>query len=148
MKTIFGLAVLLFGASVFAATPPLGTWEWVTTEESAGAFTTPGDVGYSVQREFNADEAYNEYRNEGLFRTGRYWVADVEFMGMIIPALYIDCGEPSPEVCAFGFAAQELELYWGADSGGWPSFPLEVLENRGPVPNGSYSWDVVKSLYR
>jgi hypothetical protein len=75
-------------------------------------------------------------------------VADVEFMGLIIAALYIDYGPAPEQVCAYGFSSTELELFWGADAGGWPSFPLERLSFRDPVSSDVLSWDRVKSLYR
>lgn len=146
--SLVGIFIAITAISAIAATPPLGTWEWSTTEESAGVVTTPGDLGYTIQREFGADATYREYRNEELFRTGHYWVEDVEFMDMIIPALYIDCGDPSPEVCAFYCGTSILELWWGADSVGWPSYPREVLEITTPVTSESYSWGGIKGLYR
>lgn len=148
MKIITILMVVFFASVVFGATPPEGTYEWISTEESAGVFITPLDLGYTVQREFNADLTYNEYRDEELFRSGDFWVADVEFMGVIIPALYIEYTGGEVDVCAFGYLPDGLDFYWGADPGGWPSFPREILSTRGPVPTTRYTIDAVKSLYR
>lgn len=148
MKATIILVFILCASLAPAATPPEGTFEWVSTEESPGEFTTPDDLGYTVQREFMADLAYHEYRDEVLYRSGEFWVADVEFMGVIITALYIECAGFGVEVCAFGYLADGLEFFWGADEGGWPSFPRETLSSREPVSNTTVSWGNVKSLFR
>jgi len=148
MKTFVSLAVLLLAVSAFAAVPPVGTWEWAATEESPGDLTTPADVGYNVQREFLDDGLYYEFRNEAIHRSGTYWVDDVEFMGLIIPALYIECGDDPTEVCAYLRGPGTLELYWGADGGGYPSYPIEVLVYWESVPNETSTWGGVKNLFR
>lgn len=148
MKFPAFLILVLFAVSSLAAVPPVGTWEWASTEESPGLFTMPGDLGFTVQREFHSDLTYTEYRDELVFRTGIYRVDDVEFMGNIIAALYIDCGVTPEEVCAYGFGDNELQLYWGHNAGGWPSYPVEHLIPRDEVANNVQSWGHIKSLFR
>ncbi len=117
MKVATVLIVMFFTSLAFGATPPEGSYEWVSTQESPGVFTTPGDLGYTIQREFNADMTYNEYRDEELFRTGDFWVVDIEYIGMIIPTLYIDYGIYGVERCAYYSLASGLEFWWGYDIG-------------------------------
>nr|MEE4268385.1 hypothetical protein [Candidatus Krumholzibacteria bacterium] len=148
MKTTVLIATLFLAASAWAATPPVGTWEWVSTEESPGVLITPDDLGYTVQREFLVDGIYHEYRNEVLYRSGEYWVEDVEFMDMVIPALRISCYPGPVETSAFYFGPTVLELWWGADPGGWPYLPQELLASREPVSTEGVSWGIIKSLYR
>jgi hypothetical protein len=148
MKYLSLLLLLLLATSALAAVPPEGTWEWVSTEESPGVFTTPVDLGYTVQRQFLADGTYNEFRDETLHRTGVFWVEDVEWQGMVIPALRIHCAPEALETSAYSFNSQEMELLWGANAGGWPSYPLELLARRDPVAEEKSSWGRIKSLYR
>jgi hypothetical protein len=149
MKTALVLTFLLSATLAGAAIPPFGTWEWLETEQSAGVIITPADVGYTVQFAFNNDMTYIEYRDQLPYVEGIFWVTDVEYMGVIITALTFDFGDVSPETCAYGFDGEgRLHMWWGADSGGWPSYPVERYLPRGPVGDENASWGSIKSLYR
>lgn len=150
MKTTsFAILACLLTSVALAADPPLGTWEWVATEDPAGVFTTPDDLGYTVQREFKNDLSYIEYRDEIPYVTGVFWVDDVLFGEVIITRLTIDYGGISPLVCAYGInLTDQLEMFWGTESpSGLPSFPIERFVERG-VATVAESWGAVKALYR
>jgi hypothetical protein len=150
MKTVLVFLLTMWSTLSFAAVPPFGVWEWVQTEDAEGTFTTPADLGYTVQFEFKNDMTVNEYHDENLFQDGVFWVMVVEFMGYFIPALTFDFGEGLPETCAYGIDPQGfLEMWWGANPvNGLPYFPLEIYAPRGPVTIENATWGSLKSLYR
>lgn len=150
MKAVLIIVLTLSATFALAADPPFGTWEWMETEESAGVFTTPTDVGYTVQFEFNEDMTFIEYRNQEIFDTGVFWVTDVEYMDLIITALTLDYGSVSPEVCAYGIDWDGwLAMWWGSNpSDGMPSYPVERYAPRGPVGIEQENWGSIKALYR
>ncbi len=131
--------------------PPLGTWEWISTEESAGVFTTPINAGHTVEFEFNDDLTFVEYRDQMYRAAGVFWVQDVPYNDEIIPVLALDYGDVSVPRCAYGVSEDDgiLHLYWGSDPHfGLPSFPIERYVPRDPVPTVSESWGTIKLLYR
>jgi len=134
--------------AAFAAEPPLGSWDWVRTEESAGESTLPGDVGYGVIRVFRADLSYAEYRDDELYREGVFRVEDIEFGEYLIPTLYIQCGGDPEEVCSFTRSASELRLLWGVTPGGFPTYPIEYLVPSTSVETRAGSWGMVKRIFR
>ncbi len=150
MKAVLIFVLTLSTTFALAAEPPLGTWEWMETEQSAGVFTRPADVGYTVQFEFNDDMTFHEYRNQEIFESGVFWVTDVEFMDLIITALTLDYGDVSPEVCAYGIDWDGwLCMWWGANPvDGMPYFPVERYAPRGPVGIEQENWGSIKALYR
>ena len=150
MKAVLIFVMILSAAAALAAVPPLGTWEWVETEESPGEFTTPADVGYTVQFDFNDDMTFTEYRNQVPHESGVFWVTDVEYMGLIITALTLDYGGVSPETCAYGVDGEGmLSMWWGANpQDGMPYFPIERYAPRGPVEIEQGNWGSIKALYR
>jgi len=150
MKAVLILVLTLSATLAMAAIPPFGTWEWVETEESAGEFITPADLGYSVQFDFNEDMTFIEYRNEEIFESGGFWVMDVEFMGYVIPALTLDYGDVSPETCAYGIDGNGLlNMWWGYNpQDGLPYYPIERYAPRGPVEIEQGNWGSIKALYR
>ena len=149
MKAVLIFVLTLSATFALAAVPPLGTWEWVETEESAGVFTTPADVGYTVQFEFNGDMTFIEYRDEDIFESGVFWVTDVEYMDLIIQALTLDYGGVSPETCAYGIGQDGLlNMWWGANpQDGMPYFPRERYAPRS-VGIELGNWGSIKALYR
>ena len=122
----------------------------ISTEDPIGVFTTPTDMGYTVQLEFNGDMSFNRYQDNLPNLTGVYWVRELEYEGHIIDQLTFDYGGVSPAKCAYGINSDGLlELFWGADpQTGLPSFPIELYAPRGPVFAESRSWGGVKALYR
>jgi hypothetical protein len=150
LKVLLVFFSILSATFATAAVPPLGTWEWVRTEESPGVFTTPADVGYTVQFDFNGDMTFTEYRNEEPHESGVFWVTDVEYMGQIITALTFDYGDISPATCAYGIDGEGwLSMWWGANpQNGLPYYPVERYAPRGPVEIEQGNWGSIKALYR
>ncbi len=150
MKAVLIFVLTLSATFALAAEPPLGTWEWMETEESPGVFTRPADAGYTVQFEFNDDMTFNEYRDQEIYEAGVFWVRDVEFMGYIIPALTLDYEGVSPATCAYGIDGDGwLSMWWGANpADGMPYFPIERYSPRGPVGIEQENWGSIKALYR
>lgn len=149
MKAALIIVLTLSATLVVAAEPPFGTWEWVQTEESPGEFTTPTDVGYTVQFDFLTDMTFTEYRDEEFLESGVFWVADIEFMGYIIPALTLDYGDIPPRVCAYGVDEDGwLSMWWGSNpQDGMPYYPIESYAPR-PVNIEQGNWGSLKALYR
>lgn len=147
--TTFTILACLLATSALAADPPLGTWEWIATEDPAGVFTTPEDLGHTVQREFKSDLTFIEYRDQVPYATGVFSVDDVVFGEVTITRLSIDYGGISPLVCAYGIDQNDqLVMSWGTESpSGLPSFPIERFAVRG-VDTVGESWGAVKVLFR
>ncbi len=149
MKIILILTLVLAATLAVAAVPPYGTWEWFETVESYGVFTRPADVGYTVQYDFRIDMTFTEYRNQTVFQEGTYWVDEVVFHGQTITVLSMDFGGISPEYCAYEIGGNgQLNMYWGSDEEGMPSYPIERYAPRGPVDTADRSWGGIKSLFR
>lgn len=131
------------------APSPVGTWEWFETENPAGVFVYPEDVGYTLLIQLGGDGLYVEFHDETIFRLGTYTFYMTEFDGTEIPTLEI-VSDGVTEIWAYStYGGTQLELWGGHNSGGYPSYPVERFIPHDPVvADSNETWDSIKSMYR
>ena len=152
MRIIITLtALLLLSVSVsFAAEAPFGVWEWTHTETEAGLFINTLENGNSLQRQFNDDMTFSEFRDEAPVLAGVFWVQDLVYEGTPFQILNLDFGGISPARSPY-FVNNDgmLLMYWGVDyQSGEPSYPIEYFATRSPISTEPSSWDSFKALFR
>ena len=143
------LAVVALSAAAFAADAPLGTWEWIETEETEGIFTCPDDAGYTVQLEFRPRGAYREFRDEVLVQQGSWEVYDSEYDGTPVTLLVILIPFDQVSYVYSVAGGGVLEFLLGGDEDDLPDLPAVRYERRDPiVARDPGSWGGVKALFR
>ncbi len=152
MRIISGLTALLFftASMALAAEPPFGVWEWTHTETEAGVFINTLEEGTSLQRQFNADLSFSEYRDEVPVLSGVFWVQDIVIEGIQLQVLNLDFGGIAPARSPYLIDNEGvLMMYWGIDNqSGLPSYPVEFFAARSPISAESSTWDSFKALFR